>query len=343
MDNIRITLRTLCQEMTVSGYEYRAERMIRELCSPFFDEIKMDHLGNFVMIKKSGKENAPKILLDAHFDNVGMMVTSIENGGFLGITSIGGIDTRVLPATEVTVYGAKEIYGIISSTPPHLLKGGSGTAPGISELWIDTGYSKEELEKYVEIGDIVGYRNKYTELHNNFVTSAGLDDKACVCGIIEAMRLVDASKLSYDVYVTISAQEETGKCGSARATFGLNPDIAIITDVNFARGDGSPDHETIVCGEGVSVDISSATDRRLTRNIIKLLTEVGIAHQLICEPDCTYTNNERLLVNGLGTRTAVISIPLKSMHTPSETVKLEDIVSLRDVILAILYADKEAL
>lgn len=341
MDNLKSTLKSLCGLMTVSGYEYRAEEKLRELCAPFFDSIESDCLGSFLLTKRSGKENAKKILIDAHFDNVGMMVTEIKKDGFLKFTAIGGLDTRVLPATEVTVYGEREVYGLISSTPPHLSKGSE--VPTVEALSIDTGYSKEELEKIVSVGDIVGYRNKYTELLNGYVASAGLDDKACVCAIIEAVRELDVSRLNYDLYVTVSAQEETGKCGPARITFGLNPDITITTDVNFARGDGSPDHETIVCGEGASVDISAMTDKRLTRNIIKLLEKEGIKHQIVCEPKNTYTNNERLFINGEGSRTAVLSVPLRSMHTPSETVKLDDIASLKEIILAILYSEEGAL
>lgn len=335
MENIKKTLVALCSQMSVSGYEYLAEKTIRELCAHIFDEIKTDPMGSYVLIKRCKKENAPKLLIDGHLDTVGMMVTDIKKDGFLSVVNIGGLDTRVLPATEVTVYGKEEIYGLVTSTPPHLRKQGADSVPALKELYIDTGYSKEELEKIVKIGDPVGYRYKLTEMNGGYVTTSGLDDKACVCGIIEAMREIDVNDLKYDIYVTISAQEETGKNGSARASFGIDPDIAIITDVNFASGDGTPDYECIKCKGGCSVDISSLTDKDLTRNIIKLLNKKEIKHQIICEPSRTYTNNEGVLVSGQGTRTAVLSVPLKNMHTPCETVNLEDIKSLAQVICAI--------
>lgn len=339
MEEIKKTLYALCSEMTVSGFEYRAEEKIRELCRGIFDEVKRDGLGSYMMVKKSRLENAPRLLIDAHFDTVGMMVTDIYDKGFLGVVAIGGLDTRVLPATEVTVYGTKEIYGVITSTPPHLRKAGKDSAPQLSELYVDTGYSKEELEKIVSIGDPVGYRFMFTEMANNFITTSGLDDKACVCAILEAMKGIDPSELKYDVYVTISAQEETGKNGSARMSFDINPDIALTTDVNFASGDGTPDHECIRCGGGASVDISSLTDKRLTRSIIALLKEKGIKHQLICEPGRTYTNNDGLLIGAKGARTAVFSIPLRNMHTPCETVKLDDIKSLAEILSAIVVKE----
>lgn len=337
MENIKSTLYELCKEMSVSGFEYRGEGTIKRLCENYFDEIKRDPMGSFVLVKKSMIENAPKMLIDAHFDTVGMMVTDVKKNGFLSFTSIGGLDTRVLPATEVTVYGKKEIYGLVTSTPPHLAR--SGQVPSIEDLYIDTGYKKEDLEELVTIGDPIGYRFKFTEMKNDFITTSGLDDKACVCGIIEAMKKIDRAKMKYDVYVTISAQEETGKNGSARASFGIEPDIAIITDVNFAHGDGTSEYESIKCGEGASVDISSLTDRRLTWNIIKALEGKGIKHQIICEPGRTHTNNEGLVISGYGVRTCVLSVPLKNMHTPCETVNLKDIKSLEEILSCIIYEE----
>ena len=142
--------------------------------------------------------------------------------------------------------------------------------------------------------------------------------------------------LKYDIYVTASSQEETGKNGSARASFDIQPEIAIVTDVNFASGDGTPDYECLKGGQGAGVDISSLTDKRLTRNIISLLEGKKIEHQLICEPGKTYTNNEGLLISGEGVRTAVLSVPLRNMHTPCETVNLKDILSLKEILLAIV-------
>ncbi len=336
MENIKKTLYSLCKEMTVCGFEYRAEKKIRELCGDIFDSIDVTPMGTFVMVKRSCRENAPKMLIDAHLDNVGMMVTDIKKGGFLSVVALGGLDTRVLPATDVTVYGKEQLYGVITSTPPHLRKQGADSVPKLEELYIDTGYSKQELEKIVSIGDPVGYRFAFAEMANDFVLTSGLDDKACLCAIIEAMRDVKREELAYDIYITASSQEESGKNGSARACFEIEPDIAITADVNFAKGDGTPDYECIECQKGASVDISSLTDKRLTRNIIKLLKDKGIKHQIVCEPGRTCTNNEGLLISGKGVRTAVLSVPLKNMHTPCEAVNLKDILSLKEIILAIV-------
>lgn len=321
--------------MTVAGHEIRGKELIYSLAEGYFDSVECDSLGSFLLVKKCGKENAPRVLIDAHFDTVGMMVTDIKKGGFLKVVNVGGLDTRVLPATEVTVYGKKEIYGLVASTPPHLSRGGADV-PKIDELMIDTGISdKEELERIVSIGDAVGYRTVITKIEGNTILSPSLDDKACVCAALEAVYTLNPEEMECDLYISVSAQEETGRNGGAILSFGVRPDIAIIVDVNFSR-DHKDDCESLEMGKGAGIDISAMTDRRLTKNILAMLKREGIAHQTVCEPDHTGTNNEGILISKEGVRTAVISVPLRSMHTPCEAVCLDDIASLANILRAIV-------
>ncbi|MBQ7789158.1 MAG: M20/M25/M40 family metallo-hydrolase [Clostridia bacterium] len=338
MENIKRILKELLQIYSVSGNEKMGKDAVLSLVRDVFDEVKIDNMGTYILVKKSNKKNAKRLLIDAHFDTVGLMVTSIKKGGFLKVVNIGGLDTRVLPATEVVVHGKRDIYGLITSTPPHLREESSKN-PKIEDLMVDTGYEKEELEKIVSVGDFISYKQQIDFISGDYVTASSLDDKACLTAVIEAASKMDKEMLQYDVYVTASAQEETGKAGVARVAFDINPDIAIITDVNFARTEKEEDFETIECKGGASVDISALTDRRLTRNIINLLKEKGIKHQLVCEPGRTCTNNDPVSISGYGIRTALMSIPLKSMHTPSETVNLQDIKSLADILVAVSYEE----
>ncbi len=345
MEKIKQRLEALCAIPSVSGYEASYfDEILSTLTSEeksSLDEIKSDSFGNLILVKKSNKENAPKLMLDAHVDVIGFMVTEVCEGGFLKVISIGGLDTRVLPATHVYVNGKERIFGVITSTPPHLRKGDS-SVPGVEDLMIDTGYSKEKLDKLVTIGDTVSFSPMFTPLLNNYVSATGLDDKACVCAILDFITRVDKKDLEYDVYGVLSAQEETGKWGPARVAFDLDPDVAIITDVNFARQKGVSENESIECGKGPSVDISSLCNRKLTRNIIKLFKEKDLDHQLICESGRTGTNNDAVSISGQGIRTAVLSVPLKAMHTPSEVVKLDDVKTLSQAF-ELIATSKEAL
>ncbi len=336
MEKIKQILDMLMNSFSLSGHELLGEATIKALAEEACDEIKIDNMGTFLLTKRCGKENAPRLLIDAHYDTVGLMVTGIKKNGFLSVTSVGGLDTNILPSTEVTVYGKEKVYGIITSTPPHL-RSGEPKSPKLDKLYIDTGYSKEKIEELVSIGDPVVFKNKVDYINGDYVTSAYLDDKACLCAAIDALSRMDKQKLEFDVYLTASAQEETGKCGAARAAFDIEPDLAIVTDVNFAKTEKDDSFECIESCKGASFDISAITDRKITKNIMKYLTSEGVEYQCSCEPARTSTNADYVSISGQGVKTVLMSVPLKSMHTPSETVNLRDIKSLSDILVRIAY------
>lgn len=336
MEKIKSILNSLVGGFSVSGHEIYGKEAIEGLASGIFDEIKVDNLGTMLLIKRSGKGGAKKLLIDAHYDTVGMMIKQIKKNGFLSFTSVGGLDTSILPSTEVVIHGKEDVYGIITSTPPHL-KSGAQKSPKMDELYIDTGYSKEKLEELLSVGDPISYKNEIEYINGDYVISAGLDDKACLCAVIDAVSRMDKDSLAFDIYVTASAQEETGKCGAARVSFGIEPDLAVVTDVNFARDEDDDSFECIVPGGGASIDVSAVTNRRATKNIMKHLTKEGIDYQVVCEPSSTSTNADFVSISTSGVPTVLMSIPLKSMHTPSEIVNLRDIKSLSDILLSISY------
>lgn len=334
MEKIKEILNVLTQTPSPSGYESLGCEALKKAVGNIFDEIYTDNLGTVVLLKKSRKENAKKLLVDAHFDTVGFMVTGVHEGGFLGVCSLGGLDTSVLPSCEVTVFGSEEVYGIITSTPPHL-KAGGGKAPELKELYIDTGLTKEDAEKKIPVGSVAVFRNKVEYISGDYVVSAGLDDKSCLAACLYASEVLDPSKMEFDLYITASAQEETGKSGPSRAAYDISPDLAIVTDVNFAKTEKGEDFETIECKKGASIDLSSICTRKTTKNIMKHLTSEKIPYQVVCEPRATSTNADSLSISSLGFPTVLMSIPLKYMHTPSEVVNLRDIKSLSDIIASI--------
>ena len=343
MNELTNLLKALCELPSVSGREGLAREGLLSLARPYFDEVREDSFGNIVLIKKSAKQNAPRLMLDAHLDEVGMMVSEVHEGGFLSVCAIGGLDTRVLGATEVTVYGKKEIFGVVSSIPPHILDKSARATPKMTELYIDTGYNTDTIKELVSVGDIVEFKANFTTLENNRVVSKSLDDKACVCALITVAMLAEADKLEFDLYVVVSAQEETGKNGARLVAYDIEPDIAIITDVNFARAPGVDECDSIEMGKGASVDISSLTCIPLTRKIMEILDRARVTYQRVCEPSRTSTNNDGVSICGKGVRSALMSIPLSSMHTPCEMVCLDDIASMARALLEIAYTPREEL
>ena len=222
----------LCSVPSLSGFEYRGAERVREIYGKDFDEIMTDAVGSHVLIKRCGREGAPKILVDAHFDEVGLIVTDILEGGFLRMLNIGGIDPAIMQAADVVVYGKETLRGVVISTPPHLRSGNDGKLTPIDALLIDVGlgYTKEELSELVPIGTPVGFSPVYSVMNEKFMAGKAFDDKAC--GAIAARAIIDTPReeLAGDVYLTLSAREETARPSGAHcATFKIEPDTGGIS------------------------------------------------------------------------------------------------------------------
>lgn len=330
MTDLKNLLNKMCSVMSVTGFERRGASELQALISPYFDESYTDKTGNHVFIKKAkNNEKGRKILLDAHFDEVGMMVSAVHEGGFLSVVNMGGIDTGILPAAEVLIYGEETIHGIICATPPHLQKpGDSEKLPSIDEIRIDTGYDKEELEKIAPIGTPVGFYETGCTTPGGRISGRGFDDKACGAAIIWAAANADSEKLSADVYVTLSAREEVGGNAPSLVAFDIRPDVAIVTDVGFARTPGTKEHQTLKYGTGAGVSVTSTCDRHVMRRVLEMAKEKDIPCGMVVEGTDMGTNGALLALAMEGIPCVCLSIPLGNMHTYNEALELSDLEAL---------------
>ncbi len=324
-----IEYKKLLREMTaipsVSGFERRAAETLLPTVGEYFDDAVIDPVGNLILKRSCGREDAPRIMLDAHFDEVGFIVSDITDGGFVKAEPVGGLDPSVLSSTEVVIYGREPVYGLFCVTPPHLVsKDDEGKLPKISEMTIETGYGKEELEKIVSVGDPIGYRASGADLSFGVIAGRGFDDKSCGAALICAAADTPRDELAGDVYVTLSSREETGGGGASVAAREIDPDFAVVTDVNFAKAPGVEARESGERGGGPMVSLSAVTCRRLTAGILKIAKKAGIPVQTVVESSNTGTNANLLLITGDGVPVAVVSLPLGGMHTFSETLSLDD-------------------
>jgi endoglucanase len=263
-------------------------------------------------------------MLDAHFDEVGMIVSGITDEGLLRIQPIGGIDCKILPASDVWIYTRDgKRYGVITAVSPHLA-GGRDTNPNWENLLIDIGCTKEEAQQVVEIGTPVGFYNEGETLLGNRITGHSLDDKACCAGLLCAVDRIPAEELEYDIYVTLSAGEEVGSRGAGCAAWTIQPDFAVITDVNFATTPGANAEESGKLGAGPIVSRSVITDRKFTKRILDLAKENEIPVSVVVEPTNTGTNANSLVFSREGVRCAVLSLPIGGMHSYNELLDLAD-------------------
>ena len=334
----------LSSMMSVTGYEDYDDPYLREWLLDGFDSMEKDALRNRVLVKKCGRENAPKILIDTHFDEIGMYVREIHEGGFLSVVNVGGLDTRILQASDVMIYGKKKIRGVIASTPPHLASAESkGKLCPVDKLLIDTGYDKETLSELVSVGTPVGFAPKYTRLGEKMLAGKGFDNKACAACAISAILGTSREELAGDVYLLLSAHEETDRLGGVVCgAYRIEPDYAMVVDVNLGRTPDTPKHETVESGKGISVTLSAVTDRKLTARMIELAGEKDLPVQRIVSPDSTGTNAETLGLVRAGIPTVDVGLPLKSMHTYNEVLHLDDCVTLEKAVAAFICEKKTA-
>lgn len=322
--------------MSIGGFERFEREKLLSMIGGEFDDCYLDNVGNQIFVKKCGRENAPKIMLDAHMDEIGMYVTEILDGGFLRVINIGGIDTGILQASDVIIYGKDErLFGVIASTPPHLASGANKELPKIDELLIDTCYTKEELESKIRVGTPVGFAPKYTEMLGNKIMGKSFDDKACAACAIYATANTPHEELAGDVYVMLSCCEEVTDM-VAPGAYALNPNYAMSIDVNLGRVPGTKKEETVDIGKGPSITISAVTDRKLTNMLIDIAKEGEIAHQISVSPTHTGTNAVSIQLAREGIPTVDVGLPLASMHTYNEIISLDDAKTLCDLVSAFI-------
>jgi endoglucanase len=333
----------LCGIMSVSGSERRGGEELCGLVGGVFDEYRTDALGNHLFVKRCGRPHAPKILVDTHFDEIGMMVTGIKEGGFVTVSAIGGVDTRILPASEVVIYGREPVYGVFAAKAPHLSSPADREKlTPMGEMLIDTGYSKEELEELCPIGTPVGFKPIYRELQNEYLAGKAFDDKACGACAIFGIDSVPKKELAGDVYFLFSAFEETSMTGARVAGFGLRPDYALVLDVTHAAVPETKDLGLPKPCSGVAITASPVTDRNLTRMVVSLCRSGNIPYAMEVSTGSTGTNANVLGISAYGIPTALCSLPLKSMHTSAEVLNMEDANALKRVVAAFIRSKEIA-
>lgn len=315
-------LKALCGAKGVSGAENEAAKVAAEFLGKYMPA-KIDTLGS---VTGSMGEGDVHILLDAHLDQIGLVVTAIDDDGFLKVAKCGGADKRVLAASEVTVHGKEKLFGVITSTPPHLSKPGDGDkATDFDEIAVDIGMKKEEALKLVSPGDRITFNGAYSELLGSRVCSPSIDDRAGVAAILRCLELIKDKKLNCKISVMFSVQEETGGSGAQAGAFAASPDEAVAVDVSFASAPGVSAEKYASLGGGTMIGFAPSLDYAMSNKLVELAKKNDISYQHEVMGGKTGTNCDEIQVSGKGVKTALLSVPLRNMHTACEICDLEDI------------------
>ena len=324
----------------VSSCEEEVAKIITRELKDVADNIETDSMGNLIATKK-GEKKAPKVMLAAHMDEIGLMVRYIDDNGYLKFSTIGGINDQMLMNQTVTVHSSvgENVIGVIGSKPPHV------TTPEerkkvvkADDMFIDIGAKdKEEAEKMVKVGDVMTFNSLFVEYPNNLIMGKALDNRVGCYVMIEVLKRVDTRATVYGVG---TVQEEVGLKGAKTASFKLNPDLAFALDVTLS-GDHpgiKPEEAPVVIGKGPAVILADASGRGiLTQKSVKdMLIKAGdendIPYQLEVSDGGT-TDGTAIHLTREGIPTGVLSVPTRYIHTPVSVCSMEDVENTIELIV----------
>jgi putative aminopeptidase FrvX len=329
MTDLQSFLKSLISTSGLSGHEAPVRRMIEEEWRPLTDELRFSRMGNLYGLRRADlrREDSrpPAMLFAAHMDAIGMMVTGLVDE-FLRITSIGGLDARILPGQLVTVHGRQELAGVVVLPPARLLpEGMANSAPGLDTLLVDVGLSADELASLVGVGDLVSFAQEPLEMGGDLLAGHSLDNRASVAALTDCLQRLQSRRLEWDLWAVASVQEEETLGGAGTAAYELHPSLAVAIDVTFARGPGSPQHATFPLGKGVTLGWGPNVHPALYKAFKEAAERLEIPYHLEPMPRSSGTDAMSMQTAAEGIPTMVIGIPLRYMHTPVEIVSMQDI------------------
>lgn len=333
MEYIKSCAKALCNAVGVGGQQQVAD-VAKALLKPFTNDIVTDTLGNIIATIPATTENAPCVLLEAHMDEIGFLVTNITEEGFLRVACCGGIDKRCLAATPVTVWGKETLNGVFCSTPPHLKKEKENKAADEHDLCIDVGMPAADVKALVPLGTRVSFVANFTQMQGDCVTSKALDNRAGVVAILYALSLLKGKALPCNIKVLFAVQEELGCRGAQTGSFAIDANAAIVTDVSFAHTADSKKENCGELGKGAMLGVGPVLSHALSTQLEQLAIENNIPYQAEVLGARTGTDADVISISRCGIPTALLSIPLRYMHTPVETVNCNDIAAVGSCIAA---------
>lgn len=333
--NSKQWLESLCALNGPSGFEHpvseRAAELLRQVG---MQEVSIDKMGNVLGVRRCGKPGAKKLLLDAHLDEIGLMVMGIEDG-FLRFRSIGGVDPRMLPAREVTVLAPTPLFGVVACLPPHVQSAGDyDRSVPMEDLRIDLGLTQEEAERLVPIGTPITYCNSCFELAGGHLCGKSMDDRACFTALLRTVELLAERELDVDLYVLGSTREEVSMAGAIVSTNRVVPDFCVAVDVTHGRTPDSPKDETFPLGGGPVIGIGPNVTRWMGRRLRTCCEQQKLDYSLEVLDGHSGTNAWAMQISREGVATAVLSLPLKYMHTPMEVLSLNDLEATAQLLAA---------
>lgn len=322
-------IKRLSLAIGLTGYtgDNSVYRVIAGEMKPLVDRMERDRMGNLVGVKEgrqqvSGDQPRRKIMLAAHLDEIGAMVTKIDRG-FLRFTEVGGLDNRILMGQQVMVHARRDLPGVIGSVPPHLLPPDQpADTVNLSDLHIDVGLPPQQVNKLVRVGDLVSFVSTPVELLNGLLSGKAMDNRASVAVMLLCLQQLQQLRHQWDVYAVATAEEEWSNYVGARAqAYAIRPDVALALDVTFA----DVEENDIKLDGGPVLTIGPSNHPTIRDQLVQLCQQLEIKYQTEILSSGLGTDAYGIEISRSGVPTLLVSVPSRYMHSPVEVVQPKDI------------------
>jgi endoglucanase len=324
--DVTALLKKLSEADGLSGHEAAIRSIVLDEFGQYADETRVDKVGSAIALKRGHlNKKRRRIMLATHMDEIGLMVSGLSHG-FLRISPIGGVDPRVQLGQEVIVHAQRDLPGVISSTPPHLLKHEDRTKNvSIENLWIDVGLSAQQANRLIRIGDLVSLRREVIELKNGLLAGKAFDNRASVAAAAVCLEQLGRLQHRWDVLAVATVQEEVTMLGGIASAFDLAPDMAIAIDVTFAKQNGLASNEVFSIDTGPTIMIGPNIHPKIMQRLVDTAKRFEAEYQIEPATGSSGTDGWAIQVTHEGIPTGVVSIPIRSMHTPVEVIAPKDV------------------
>lgn len=341
-------LKDLLETPSPTGAEVPVADLVRLRLADAADEVETNVMGS-VHARLSGRAGGPILMLAAHMDEVGLMVTYVSDDGYLSVAAVGGVDAAILPGMRVDVHTQEgPVRGVVGRKPIHLIEPDERkNVTPIDKLVIDLGMPAQRVKKLVRVGDVITFGVGFERFGDDMAVSRAFDDKAGVWVAVRVLEeLAEAGRAPGDFVAAATVQEEIGVRGGETSAYGVHPDVGLAFDVTHATdypGIDKTKYGSIVCGEGPVIARGPNINPEVFDRLVAAAEAEGIAYQIEAEPGVTGTDARAIQIARGGIPCGLISIPLRYMHTPTEVISLSDLEgAVKLIVRFALDLDRDA-
>ncbi|WP_316347064.1 M42 family metallopeptidase [Desulfuromonas acetoxidans] len=337
-------LKEMSQTPSPSGFEQPIQRVVRRVQTGLADEVRTDVMGN-VISRLDGQGNSrPKVMLAGHCDEIGFMIKYIDEEGFIYFAPIGGVDAHLVPGQRVHVHSVNgPILGVVGKKPIHLMEPKDReTVVKFKDQFIDIGCaSRDEALELVAMGDPMTFVPSMERLQGELVTSRAFDDKMGAFIVTRVLQEVkQRGPAPADLYSVTTVQEEIGLRGASASVYGVNPDVGIAVDVGFSSdfpGLNKTELGDLRVGQGPIIARGANINPVLFDLLVATAQEESIPYQVVGMPRATGTDANVMQLSRGGVAAALVSVPLRYMHSPVEVLSLADLEATIALLAAVIY------